>query len=918
MYVFPAFDSNYKTRKRTFKCCRVCRTKRLRCTISSSDYETVGCDNCQKSNIFCDLIVSKPSNSNQSQGTPINNPKGATSSLHTIPPPIQTHPRLSPPTQASSAPRPIEYSGSSSSSLPVAGAKVPIPTPLVNVDDYGGFPKYPSTTNLDPNIIPGVGSLPNTNIPNSNFNINAYPYNTRDRVPLNAGQSQQHHINPRDYPTNYDVSNQMIHNPYETAIAPKYIVPPDSIIPYTNVAEHSYPNPIPNPSLGIPSYDTSIPDTTSPRVIANNPPMLDTIKITPESLKREFGFNTSNKIQRPNLNEDQEKKEVIRSPSINIQSPNIPVQQPPSSTPSNYIRNIQMYRFLLSIDAFRLGLDDKTTKELAQLYFFKINSVFPIIYEDDFWKDFSKGLVPNIILYATIVVIARDKLAEQIFINNGVFQSSTFQVELETFYNNLILKIRQLLLVLPELGDDNKLARFICQLLLTLHFNFNKYGNEQSSHDLTDCINYAFSLGIHLKYGTINRPTQGNETIVSVDTPEKIKYLYNLWWIILIFDRMNAILNSKAIFIKNEDYNVDESKDETILRLIKISKSIENMLTELYSPSNVSTREKGTIPTEHVTFYENEFKIHDQDFDTKFNVFKSKTVIDHQESFLPKLSKSDYQDNIHYLLERLINNVIILARIKSHVEGKFKAKPNDIYPEAVTSAVNTLTYIQYFEDHEALINIPVIPTILSLTLSVFLKYKARGIATRANDSTCKTSARWNNKTINYFNFFVERSLRELAKFASKWWFVGQVIQESRALSEKLDAKLTFTPQGNSSKRRKYNTKQTRDKLKIQSLLSDEGVMATNPIQPTFITISSPTYYTKLQDTEENLDFIEGYEENEEDGKNDSVFATPEFVNDIRYTNLVAMSEIAPISLSGDDQRQKDDTESGQNVDVAWN
>jgi hypothetical protein len=56
MFVFPAFDSNYKTRKRTFKCCRICRSKRMKCIISLTDYESVGCDNCQKHGFGCDLI----------------------------------------------------------------------------------------------------------------------------------------------------------------------------------------------------------------------------------------------------------------------------------------------------------------------------------------------------------------------------------------------------------------------------------------------------------------------------------------------------------------------------------------------------------------------------------------------------------------------------------------------------------------------------------------------------------------------------------------------------------------------------------------------------------------------------------------------------------------------------------------------
>lgn len=61
MFVFPAFDSNYKTRKRTFKCCRTCRARRLKC-IQSNDYETEGCDICDKDGYVCDLIKKDVSN----------------------------------------------------------------------------------------------------------------------------------------------------------------------------------------------------------------------------------------------------------------------------------------------------------------------------------------------------------------------------------------------------------------------------------------------------------------------------------------------------------------------------------------------------------------------------------------------------------------------------------------------------------------------------------------------------------------------------------------------------------------------------------------------------------------------------------------------------------------------------------------
>lgn len=54
MFVFPAFNDNYKTRKRTFKCCNNCRVKRVKCQIIK-DYEVSGCEYCRKSGLQCSL-----------------------------------------------------------------------------------------------------------------------------------------------------------------------------------------------------------------------------------------------------------------------------------------------------------------------------------------------------------------------------------------------------------------------------------------------------------------------------------------------------------------------------------------------------------------------------------------------------------------------------------------------------------------------------------------------------------------------------------------------------------------------------------------------------------------------------------------------------------------------------------------------
>lgn len=63
MFVFPAFNNNFKKRKRTFKCCTNCRTKRIKCSLSKN-YESIGCDHCIKVQGTCDLVSTKQIDSN--------------------------------------------------------------------------------------------------------------------------------------------------------------------------------------------------------------------------------------------------------------------------------------------------------------------------------------------------------------------------------------------------------------------------------------------------------------------------------------------------------------------------------------------------------------------------------------------------------------------------------------------------------------------------------------------------------------------------------------------------------------------------------------------------------------------------------------------------------------------------------------
>ncbi|KAF8004306.1 hypothetical protein HF325_001754 [Metschnikowia pulcherrima] len=220
--------------------------------------------------------------------------------------------------------------------------------------------------------------------------------------------------------------------------------------------------------------------------------------------------------------------------------------------------NLLQCRIVLSLHAFTLDtpgfyhIQGDDLVKLYEIYFYKVNSVYPIVFEPEFWELHKRGRIPNIIKYAVILVAARDELSEVILARSFVNQDS-FDVNNSRFLRELEMKIRQLLDFLPELGDTEKLARLITLLLLSLNFRANKIGNEQSSNDVGNSISYAYSLLIHHKFF--------HEQIMKVGALKKSIYLRHLWWVIFIFDRFNAMLNGKAMFIKRLDFNIQRPLD---------------------------------------------------------------------------------------------------------------------------------------------------------------------------------------------------------------------------------------------------------------------------------------------------------------------------------------------------------------------
>lgn len=292
---------------------------------------------------------------------------------------------------------------------------------------------------------------------------------------------------------------------------------------------------------------------------------------------------------------------------------------------SLHIQNAALIQFLLGIDAFRLGIDPKPTRELIDLYFFKINSIFPILFEQDFRTNFDRGELSSILLYAVVLAIARDEMSERIFIANNVFTRERFDLQLHTFCDNLMLKMRMVLMVVPGLS---KLSRLACHLLLALHHQFKQTGTEQSSQDLAIAINHAVSMGLHCTTPDTLHLSDRDHTCCA--TPQKVAYMRNLWWICFIFDRFNCVVNKMPLYINSEDFNIDKPTDAHLLKLV-----------ELASALAPAPRKDASLDA----FVDAELARHQSDL-AKDHLFEVRSSQTH----LPGVSLETYRQNMTYVL----------------------------------------------------------------------------------------------------------------------------------------------------------------------------------------------------------------------------------------------------------------------------
>ncbi|CAI5757075.1 unnamed protein product [Candida verbasci] len=592
---------------------------------------------------------------------------------------------------------------------------------------------------------------------------------------------------------------------------------------------------------------------------------IDMTTITNQYLHDTFGFNISshNDLTFHFVAHDDPKVIVSDQDIKNYQGQGILLQNNKEKDINSiknskvyHLKNENHYKFLLSIDAFTLSSSEfqfskNDELELIKLYFIKINSILPIIHEKLFWDDYFKQEAISMYIYAIVLVISRDKLSKPLL--EKVFKTSNdhqYFKKLSILMESLEFKIRQILLISGQLGDEDKLMRIGLHLLLGLHFNFDKWGNEQSVHDLNNAVDLSTGIGIHLK-----RCPQINV--------ELYNYTSNLWWCCYILDKFSGLVNCRPFFIKSEDFNVDLPYDDlNLLKMVQLARNIENVIILLFRPYSQNSIESQSIRFDIDKFQNIEFELCEKERSSNQNqqtqVYSMNEIGSNQYVF----------ENIHFL-SRIVNNVLIMKSQKKKFENSNIPKyiPESI---AVRAGSNILFYMNQIPDN-FMLNIPLIPLCMSLSMAIALKQTARLLV----DNKVHT---FSESEIYRDELKFEDYILKLEQFAPYWWIVDEICKVTRVFLKNLEKK------NNRKKRKLMNQNQNQNQSMVDKRRKDNDSQQYRNItnQNNTVILENPqpqqnamhVQYLNLDKTRNsNLDSLESYEQVQQQQQRPIIFSS---------------------------------------------
>lgn len=439
-------------------------------------------------------------------------------------------------------------------------------------------------------------------------------------------------------------------------------------------------------------------------------------------------------------------------------------------------RELHLLHYLTAIDGFTLRhkffpIEKHEERHLLELFFFKINSIFPYVIEKMFWDEYRQGNVQTVYIFAMVLLILRDNMAKpilrKIFLraeNSESISDEAFNAAHLEFIIDLDLKIRQLLVVLPTIGDYNRLTRLVVLLMLTMQLGTDKVSGEQTSQDLVSALSLSHSLGIHMMRQNNDLP------------PELVEYSTNLWWICFILDRINAAVNSRAVFIQDADFNVDPPyKNIALLKLVQAAKSFELMNFAVYRPY----QETGAVNSDEFRcrlrlFNVQDFQEQELDLCRKERANVELGIQERLYRFpvgkykFEDLSPDLYvEDTVYYML-RMWNNAVLMIALKAKLDDPSETR-DGLAGSASEAAYNIFWYHSKIKP-DFIVNIPVIPFCLFLALGVCLKREALRII------SCGSSY---DETNTGFDMSANDVIQALEAYASTSWVVDELCKLSR-------------------------------------------------------------------------------------------------------------------------------------------
>lgn len=868
MFVFPAFNNNYKTRKRTFRCCKKCRDKRIRCMILDSDYELHGCDNCRESGFLCDLTMPL-------KQKPLNRSSRDTSDA----------PRSKIPDMASSALPDLFAAQNSQKTAPLPAQ----PEVVVKSEEMLTFsepapPKMSHAPQTNSHELP-LGSILSSSQQFAKSNSETLlggPRFDQANIPVIPSQIAQ------SGPVSTDGAITSI--PTDNTSGPQ---DPPHHTKGKNVLFEGVPHAISRERSGSESWHLAPPffPTVPLAPYVSTIESIDSIidKIDWRYLKRHFDFNTNIRQSRFYF-----ARTVTRRES---NSPLQPETVKEVLAKKHFIRNKKLtthnalhFKFLLSMHAFTLNtpgfyeISEIDLLKLFEIYFYKVNSVFPIVFEAEFWELYKRNKIPSTIIYAIVLIIARDKLAEPILARSFVNNGASFRENQVRLLTELELKIRQLLIFLPELGDTEKLSRLITQLLLLLNFKFNKFGNEQSSHDLVECVSYAYSLLIHQEFF--------HKRIAKEGAQKKSVYLKHLWWIIFTFDRFNGLLNGKAMFINRLDFNIGRPTDLPHLdELVSLAYALEDTLVAVFRPPRGSNKNgmsgkdavDGSPEFHPAEYIEREMQAIRDIPKLKSAFMEYRQYETPQKNHLPGIPVDKYRDRIVLFLSRILSNQIVLILRTGQVKYSNDTPDIDEFSLVLSEAfLQLLGMLKDDRGSELVMEIPLIPLIMLVAFSVPLTSRLRVLTKLKNIGSSTFDYQKLMKVVELSKVY----LTELEKIGEKWWFVNEVVASIKNLNQKME---DLKDKPNQTKKRPNTTTDDpvvkRERLSINALVSDPSDVES--VLPLLLSITSPGFYDEVID-KDGSDEEDDVDEEEEESSDEFVAR-----NDPHEAELVSDKVLIP-------------------------